>query len=160
MRWPAIRRPVEQQRYKRRRLIDKEPPMSNEPAIHLDRIGQIAISVADLARAKDFYQNTLGMRFLFDAGTMTFFQCGEVRFMIGASDKPVSIGGTILYFKVKDIQAAHQRLVERGVAFFSDPHLIAKMPDHDLWMAFFNDPDGYPIGLMCELPRQAAGGGN
>lgn len=55
----------------------------------LDRIGQIAITVSHLARAKDFYGNTLGMRHLFDAGTMSFFHCGEIRLMIGASEKPV-----------------------------------------------------------------------
>ena len=125
--------------------------------VHLDRIGQIAITVSDLERAKDFYGNTLGMHHLFDAGVMSFFQCGEIRLMIGASEKPVQPGGTILYFRVTEIHAAHEALEARGVTFTHKPHLVAKMPDHDLWMAFLNDPDGNPIGLMCEAPHASGG---
>jgi methylmalonyl-CoA/ethylmalonyl-CoA epimerase len=132
-----------------------------QSAIHLDRIGQIAVSVSDLARAKDFYQNTLGMKFLFDAGNMAFFQCGDIRFMIGAGNsKTTGRGATILYFKVDDIQAAHAHLSAQGVTFTDAPHLVAKMPDHDLWMAFLDDPDANPIGLMCEIPRNAEVEGN
>jgi len=125
-------------------------------AVHLDEIGQIAVTVSDLARAKDFYQNVLGMDFLFDAGPMAFFQCGKIRFAIGIADKPVSAAGTILYFRVADIQETHARLASKAVEFIQKPHLVARMPDHDLWIAFFNDPDKNPIGLMCEMPRSAA----
>lgn len=121
--------------------------------VHLDRIGQIAITVSDLARSKDFYGGTLGMKFLFDAGAMAFFQCGDVRLMIGAQDEPGPRGGTILYFKVEDIHAIHARLMEQGVVFVQAPHLVAKMPDHNLWMAFLKDPEEYVIGLMSEVPR-------
>src|ERR1700722_1218475 len=131
-------------------------PTTSAPAVQLDCIGQIAITVSDLSRSKDFYQNTLGMKFLFDAGQMAFFRCGEFRFTIGAGDKTVVPGGTILCFKVADLQATHAALIAQAIAFFSDPHLVAKMPDHDLWMAFLKDPDGYTIGLMCELPRSTA----
>jgi methylmalonyl-CoA/ethylmalonyl-CoA epimerase len=27
------------------------------------------------------------------------------------------------------------------------------MPDHDLWMAFFADPDGHILALMQEAPK-------
>ena len=129
--------------------------------VHLDRIGQIAISVSDLERSKEFYGETLGMKFLFDAGPMAFYQCGETRFMIGAgNEKTVAPGGTILYFRVDDINAVHASLVSQDIYFFVDPHLVAKMPDHDLWMAFFKDPDGYTIGLMSEVPRGATQAGN
>ena len=122
-------------------------------AVHFDRIGQIAITVDDLARAKDFYQNTLGMTFLFDAGKMAFFQCGNVRLMIGTAERPAPRGGTILYFKVDDIQATYTALLAQGVVFTQNPHHVAKMPDHDLWMAFLKDPDDNTIGIMCEVAR-------
>jgi methylmalonyl-CoA/ethylmalonyl-CoA epimerase len=128
---------------------------STEPAVQLDEIGQIAVTVGDLARAKDFYQNVLGFKFLFDAGPMSFFQCGKIRFAVGTSDKPVSPSGTILYFRVADIDKTHAELAAKGVEFMQKPHLVAKMPDHDLWLAFFADPDKNPIGLMCEVPRAA-----
>jgi methylmalonyl-CoA/ethylmalonyl-CoA epimerase len=77
-----------------------------QPAVHLGEIGQIALTVRDLARARNFYQNALGMQFLFDPGTMTFFQCGTVRLLIGASDKALSGESAILYFRVADIREA------------------------------------------------------
>lgn len=124
-----------------------------QSSVHFDNIGQIAITVRDLARSKAFYQDTLGMKFLFDAGAMCFFQCGDIRFMIGVSEQPVSLGGTILYFKVEDIQKTHALLREQGVVFHQTPHLVAKMPNHDLWMAFLKDPDDNVIGMMSEIPR-------
>jgi methylmalonyl-CoA/ethylmalonyl-CoA epimerase len=117
----------------------------------LEKIGQIAITVDDLARARNFYQNTLGMKFLFDAGQLAFFQCGDIRLMLSTSEKQEPRGGTILYYKVADIHATHAALISRGVEFFENPHLIAKMPDHDLWMAFLKDTEGNTIGIMCEV---------
>jgi methylmalonyl-CoA/ethylmalonyl-CoA epimerase len=123
------------------------------PAISLEKIGQIAITVDDVPRARNFYQNTLGMKFLFDAGNLAFFKCGDIRLMLGTADKPGPRGGTILYFKVDDIHATFTTLKQRGVSFIHEPHLIAKMPDHDLWMVFLNDTEANTIGIMCEVPR-------
>jgi len=123
-------------------------------AVQLSEIGQIAITVSDLKRAQSFYQERLGMRFLFEAGTMVFFQCGAIRLMIGESKDSVASAGTILYFKVKDIQTVHEALKKDGVEFVDEPHLVARMPDHDLWMVFLKDPDGNTLGLMSELGRE------
>ncbi len=135
--------------------MDVEERMSNDEPVSvsgplIENIGQIAIAVSDLQRAKDFYGGMLGLRHLFDAGTMAFFACGEVRLMLGAQEKPTPGGGTILYFRVDEIHAAHATLEARGAVFTHKPHLVAKMPDHELWMAFLADPDGNPVALMCE----------
>lgn len=122
-----------------------------QAVVNLDKIGQIAITVDDLARAKNFYQNTLGMKHLFDAGNLSFFQCGEIRLMLDKLEDPGPRGGTILYYKVNDIQATCAALKSRGAAFIDDPHLIAKMPDHDLWMVFLKDTEDNTIGIMCEV---------
>jgi methylmalonyl-CoA/ethylmalonyl-CoA epimerase len=129
---------------------------SVETGVKLEGIGQVAVYVADLARSKEFYGQALGLTHLFDAGTMAFYQCGIVRLLIGASDKPVATGGVILYFRVADIHHACAELSARGVLIAQQPQLVARMPDHDLWLAVFNDPDGHPIELMCEMPRDAA----
>jgi methylmalonyl-CoA/ethylmalonyl-CoA epimerase len=121
--------------------------------IHLDEIGQVALTVRDAARAKDFYQNTLGMQLLFEAGAMAFFQCGTVRLMIGASEKAVSNEGTILYFRVSDIHTVHAELKNRGVFIVQEPHLVARMKSHDLWISFLKDPDGNTLALMSEITR-------
>ena len=123
------------------------------PSVSLDKIGQIAITVENIDRARDFYQNTLGMKFLFDAGTLAFFKCGDIRLMLSTPEKPGPVGGTILYFKVDDIQATYSTFKQRGVKFIDEPHLIAKMPDHDLWMVFLHDTEANTIGIMCEVPR-------
>ena len=100
---------------------------------------------------KNFYQNTLGMKFLFDAGQLAFFKCGDIRIMLSTPEKSEPRGGTILYYKVDDIQSTHSALKQRGAEFFQEPHLIAKMPDHDLWMAFLKDTEGNTLGIMCEV---------
>jgi methylmalonyl-CoA/ethylmalonyl-CoA epimerase len=127
----------------------------SEVGVHLNDIGQIGLTVRDLARAKNFYQNTLGMPSLFDTGTMAFFQCGTIRLMIGLAEDASPPGGTILYFKVRDIEAVHCELEGQGVAFVEPPHLVARMPNHDLWMAFLKDPEGNTLGLMSEVGRAA-----
>jgi methylmalonyl-CoA/ethylmalonyl-CoA epimerase len=96
------------------------------------------------------------LKFLFDAGTLCFFQCGNTRIMIATPEKPTPRGGTVLYYNVKDLQATYAALQEKGVVFLQPPHMIARMPDHDLWMAFLADPDDNKIGLMCEMPKAAA----
>lgn len=95
------------------------------------------------------------MQFLFDAGTMEFFQCGKIRFAIGTSSARVAPSGTIVYFRVPDIRAAHEALAGKGVVFIQAPFRVARMADHDLWLAAFRDPDGNSIELMCELPHAA-----
>jgi len=84
---------------------------------------------------------------------MSFFQCGDIRFMIGTAEQQVSIDGTIVYFKVRDIHRTHAHLKEKGVVFIQDPHLIAKMPGHDLWLALMKDPNENVLGIMSEVPR-------
>lgn len=128
-------------------------PDTAPSSVTLEKIGQIAITVDDLSRARDFYKNTLGMKFLFDAGNLAFFKCGDIRLMLSTPDKPGPRGGTILYFQVPDIHATYSALKQRDVSFIDEPHLIAKMPDHDLWMVFLHDTESNTIGIMCEIPR-------
>jgi methylmalonyl-CoA/ethylmalonyl-CoA epimerase len=125
--------------------------------VHLDTIGQIALTVRDLAESREFYRDILGMRLLFGAGQMAFFQCEGIRLMIGLAETPVTPQGTILYFEVADILGTSATLKNKGVLFVQEPHLVAKMQDHDLWMAFFKDPSGNTLALMSELPRASAG---
>lgn len=124
-------------------------------AFGLSTIGQIAITVTDVDRAIRFYRDTLGIKFLFQAGSLGFFDCAGVRMMLSASEKPGETYSSILYFRIPDIHAASRTLEEKGVTFEQSPHLLARMPDHDLWMAFFRDPDRNLLALMSEVRRQA-----
>ncbi|MGH3133961.1 MAG: VOC family protein [Gaiellaceae bacterium] len=117
-------------------------------------IGQIAINIHDLPRAVAFYRDALGLEFLFDAGPLAFLRCGEVRLMLSVAESPeLDHPSSIIYFRVDDIDAARGELADRGVPFDDEPHLIAEMPDHDLWMTFFRDPDRNLHGLMCEVRK-------
>jgi len=117
----------------------------------LARIGQIAVTVGNLERAVTFYRDTLGMALLFQVPNMAFFDCGGIRLMLGLAEKPGEIFSSVIYYRVDQIQQAYEVLSLRGVEFEAKPHLIAKMPDHDLWMAFFRDPDRNLLALMCEM---------
>jgi methylmalonyl-CoA/ethylmalonyl-CoA epimerase len=127
------------------------PTPSTSP-VELSQIGQIAINVRDVQRAVAFYRDTLGMRFLFQApGGLAFFDCGGVRLMLSVPERPeFAHPSSILYYKVDDITAAYQALQGRNVAFIDEPHLIARMPDHELWMVFFRDSEENVLGLMEE----------
>ena len=120
--------------------------------VSLTRIGQIAVPVKEIPRAVAFYRDVLGMRFLFEFPNLAFFDCDGVRLML---DVPESEEfrhlASVIYYKVDDIRATHDALVARGVTFLGEPHLIAKMPDHELWMAFFRDPDENVLALMSEV---------
>jgi methylmalonyl-CoA/ethylmalonyl-CoA epimerase len=117
----------------------------------LAALGQITLSVTDADRAHAFYRDTIGLPFLFRFGALVFFDCAGVRLMLDGGDEGSKAAGSgCLYFRTDDIADAHATLRARGVAFDDEPHLIAKMPDHELWMAFFKDPDGNQLALMEE----------
>ena len=120
--------------------------------IAITEIGQIAINVHDTNRAIEFYRDTLGLKLLFTAKHLAFFDCGGVRLMLTPPERPeFDHPASILYFKVAHIQTAHARLVERKVKTESEPHLVAKMPDHDLWLAEFRDSEGNLMSFMSEV---------
>jgi methylmalonyl-CoA/ethylmalonyl-CoA epimerase len=118
----------------------------------LQTIGQISINAKDLARAVGFYRDVLGLTFLFEAPPqLAFFDCGGVRLMLGRAEKAeFDHPGSVLYYKVADIQASYETLRGRGVSFIDEPHVIARLPDHVLWMCFFHDTEGNTLALMSE----------
>ena len=121
----------------------------------LDQIGQIAVPVSDIERAVAFYRDILGMRFLFQAPPgLGFFDCAGIRLMLDAPAKAQSANfSSVIYYRVADLDTAFEALSARGVVFEAKPHLIAKLPDHELWMAFFRDPDENLLALMSEVRR-------
>ena len=121
----------------------------------LAQIGQIAVPVSDIERAIAYYRDTLGMRFLFQAPPgLGFFDCAGVRLMLdGPAKAQFGNHSSVIYYRVPDLHAAFQALSARGVTFEATPHLIAKLPDHELWMAFFRDPDENVLALMSEVRK-------
>jgi methylmalonyl-CoA/ethylmalonyl-CoA epimerase len=121
----------------------------------LGRIHQIAQPVHDIDRAVAFYRDTLGLPFLFAAPpSLAFFDCDGVRLMLSPPSPGHDHPGSVLYFAVDDIQAAHDALAARGVAFSDPPRKIATLPDREVWLAAFADTEGNSLAVMSE-PRLA-----
>ncbi|HKH90155.1 MAG TPA: VOC family protein [Gemmatimonadaceae bacterium] len=118
----------------------------------IDGLGQVALTVRDVERSVAFYRDAVALRFLFaPAPTLAFLQIGDVRLMLSTPEGEFSPGGSsVLYLRVADIDAEHAAMATRGVTFIDAPHLVARMPDHELWMCFFRDPDEHVLALMCE----------
>ncbi len=123
------------------------------PTFQITGIGQIAVTVDDIPRAEAFYRDVLDLKHLFRAGdSMTFFDCGDTRLMLGLAEpgKPRA-HSSILYFRVDAIEAAFARLAARNVTIVEPPQRVARMPDHDLWLGFFEDGEGNTMSLMAEV---------
>jgi methylmalonyl-CoA/ethylmalonyl-CoA epimerase len=128
--------------------------MTASAAVQLGRIGQIAMTMRDLPAAVRFYRDELGLPLLFEAPPgLAFFDCGGVRLMLSAPEGAGEVrGNSVLYFAVPDVGAAYAALRERGVVFVDEPHLIARLPDREVWMVFLRDPEENLLGLMAEIP--------
>ena len=119
-------------------------------------LGQVSLHIRDTERATRFFEQTLGLRHLYTSGDLVFFDCGGVRLCLQRTTQEKWRPGSILYFRVADIDARHAELVERGVAFEAPPHLVHR---HDSgveeWMAFFPDSEGNRLALMSEVGAAA-----
>jgi len=133
--------------------------MEGQRNISLGQIGQISVNVHDLERAVAFYKDTLRLKHLFAVpGRMAFFDCGGVRLMLAIPERPdLDHPSSILYFKVEDIEQAHEVLASRGVHFETMPTLVAPMATHDLWLAEFRDSENNVLALMYEKPKETNG---
>ena len=120
----------------------------------LTNIGQVSIPVKEIELAIEFYRDTLGMEYLFQVPNMAFFECEGIRILLAIpEDGDSAQRASIIYFIVAGIHAATDALRDRGVVFTSDRHLVTEMPDHDLWMSFFQDPDQNTLALMSEVAK-------
>jgi methylmalonyl-CoA/ethylmalonyl-CoA epimerase len=118
------------------------------------RIGQLNIPVRDQARAVAFYRDLLGIRFRFEVPNLAIFDCGGIRLLLDVPEGKVpEHRGSILHFRVGDLEASTDALRARGVKITSEPHRIAGMPDHDLWTSLFEDSEGNILALMAEVPH-------
>ena len=118
----------------------------------LGRLGQVALSVRDIARGEAFYAMTLGLPHLFTFGDLAFFDMAGTRLYLQRTDDADWRPGSLLYFAVDDVHATVAALEGRAVAFRGAPHRIHTHDDGtEEWMAFFDDPDGNPLALMSRV---------
>ncbi len=123
-------------------------------SITLGHIEQVAIPVRDVARATAFYRDQLGMKLLFEVPPqLSFFDCDGIRLALSISSDPMyDPPGSIVYYRVADIEASHVELEGRGVEFLQGPHRVAELDDIEIWMAFFEDTEGNTLAITSEKP--------
>lgn len=123
-----------------------------QPTLTIQRIGQIAIRVRDVDRALAFYRDVLGLKFLFRVPNIAFLDCDGVRILLDTpEDTEFDHPSSIIYFSVTDIRAGFAHLKTRGVEIVTEPHLIATLEQHEVWMTFFRDPDRNVQALISEV---------
>lgn len=129
-------------------LARQETDMQTE--VTLGPVGQIARTVKDVAAARRWYGEVLGLQHLYSFGNLAFFNCGGVRLFLSEGEGPPS--ESMLHFRVPDILAARRSLSERGVAFSHAPHMIHRHADGtEEWMAFFTDEEGRPLAITAQV---------
>jgi len=120
----------------------------------LTGILQIAITAKEIDRATAFYRDVLGLRMLFNAPNMAFFDCGGVRLYLASGEGTEQHGASsLIYFRTGDISGLMAALKGKGVSIHQEPHIIARMPDHDLWLMWIRDSESNLLGVMEERKR-------
>jgi len=129
--------------------------MSKDSAPALQRIKQIAVPVRDVREAARFYRDTLGLTHLFDAPpALSFFDCAGVRLMLAGPEAQGDDGDgqhPVLFYDVSDIKTTHAKIKSSGAASIEEPHIIARMNGHEVWISSVSDGQGNVVSLMSEV---------
>lgn len=121
----------------------------------IQKIAQIGIPVKDIDRAAAFYKDKLELSLLFQTDTMAFFECDGLRLLLSLPEKEeFAHASSVIYFQVAEIKEKHEALLDSGVTFLDEPHVVAKMGNTETWMAFFKDTEGNTHALMSEADVQ------
>jgi methylmalonyl-CoA/ethylmalonyl-CoA epimerase len=124
------------------------------PSSSLTGILQVAITVKEIDRATAFYRDALGLPVLMTAPSMAFFNCGGVRLYLASGQTSEHNGGqSFLYFRTAHIDAFLADAKAKDVSIHQEPNVIARMPDHDLWLMWIKDSEGNLLGIMEERRR-------
>jgi methylmalonyl-CoA/ethylmalonyl-CoA epimerase len=118
----------------------------------IQKIGQIGVSIKNVENAIEFYKEVLGLPLLFSTESMAFFECNGQRLLLSHPEKDeFANSSSVIYFQVEDIKRTFEELLEKGVSFIDQPHVVAKMGNTETWMTFFKDTEGNTHALMSEV---------
>jgi catechol 2,3-dioxygenase-like lactoylglutathione lyase family enzyme len=112
----------------------------------------VFVATSDAAKAKKFYEETLGLIFVSDDQFALIFEANGTMLRIQKVSKVNPHGYTALGWKVGDITKEVDRLSKRGVRFARYEGLI--QDQNGIWtapsnakVAWFADPDGNILSL-------------
>ena len=126
-----------------------------KPILNSARFEQVAITVTDLESALQFYQNQLGLRLMFRANDMLFFDVGGVRLMVALDkhretpERPTSIA----YFHVDDFAVALKRLATSDATLVGPLETVQTSGDGSLQLQLFEDDDGNMFSIIGFVPN-------
>ena len=111
------------------------------------------LTIVDVARAKEFYRDTLGLRLLSEEPPFALvFEANGIMLRLGMGKQLPPAHGTVLGWQVPDATAAVRDLQDVGVHFERYDHL--KQDELGIWtaptgakVAWFKDPDGNILSL-------------
>jgi catechol 2,3-dioxygenase-like lactoylglutathione lyase family enzyme len=118
--------------------------------LDLSGILQIAIPVRDIDRATAFYRDVLDLRFLMNGPNMAFFDCGGVRLYLAGGEESQAGAAPAIYFRTGNIDQQFVALKKRNVSIHKEPFVLAKLPDHALWLMWFRDSEDNLFAIMEE----------
>lgn len=121
----------------------------------LTGVTQIAIRATDIERATAFYRDTLGMPLLMNAPNMAFLDCAGIRIYLDATAQNAqstadAAGNSLIYFCTPDIERTRESLKQQGATIHQPPHIIAKLPDREIWLMWIRDSESNLLGIMEE----------
>jgi catechol 2,3-dioxygenase-like lactoylglutathione lyase family enzyme len=107
----------------------------------------------DVARAKEFYRDTLGLRLISEEPPFALvFDANGIMLRLGLGQELPPAHGTVLGWQVPDVSAAVQDLEQAGVQFERYPQL--EQDAQGIWttptgakVAWFRDPDGNILSI-------------
>lgn len=120
----------------------------------ITQLGNVTVTVSNLARAQRFYRDKLRLRQLFYNRSVKWlaFDCGRVTLSLtvpwNRRSKKLIGARTGISFYVQDIQKTYERLKKKGVRF----HLAPRKEKWGGILANFSDPDGNQFFLLQMPP--------
>jgi catechol 2,3-dioxygenase-like lactoylglutathione lyase family enzyme len=112
------------------------------------------LAVNDLARAREFYGDTLGLRTTQENGLMWLHLAGGRDTLVYQQQEPTPASFTILNFEVDDIDEVVGELAARGVLFerYDGIDQDEKGISRELgpYIAWFRDPSGNVLSVLQE----------
>ena len=112
------------------------------------------VTTTDAEKAKAFYGDALGFRFVKDDGFALVFDAHGTMLRVAKAQKHTPVVGTILGWQVDDMEGTVRELSARGVKFeqFGLPYM--KQNELGIWdapggdqVAWFKDPDGNTLSI-------------